>query len=65
VYCRGGLIKYADLVGAKHVVDRLNGWAAQFESAGLAGFFKPCEYLANAAKNGTQLGAGVAPGSRM
>ncbi|BDA49067.1 Peroxisomal fatty acid beta-oxidation multifunctional protein [Coccomyxa sp. Obi] len=62
---RGGLIKWADLIGAARVAERLNGWAAQFEAAGLAGFFKPCDYLADAAKNGTQLGAGVSPGSRM
>ncbi|CAL8463963.1 g3498 [Coccomyxa elongata] len=62
---RGGLIKWADLIGPARVAERLNGWAAQFEAAGLAGFFKPCDYLANAAKNGTQLGAGVSPGSRM
>lgn len=47
------------------MAERLNGWAAQFEASGLAGFFKPCDYLANAARTGTQLGAGVAPGSRM
>lgn len=63
--CRGGLIKWADLIGAKRVVERLNGWAAQFEPAGLAGFFKPCDYLANAANSGAQLGAGVSPGSRL
>lgn len=63
--CRGGLIKWADLIGAARVAERLNGWAAQFEAAGLAGFFKPCNYLAKAAKNSTQLGAGVSPGSRM
>lgn len=40
---RGGLIKWADLVGPSYVVDRLNAWAAQFEPAGLAGFFKPCK----------------------
>ena len=63
--CRGGLIKWADLVGPKYVADRLEGWAKQFEGAGLAGFFKPCDYLAAAAKNGTQLSAGVGPESRL
>ena len=63
--CRGGLIKWADLVGPKHVCDRLNGWAKQFEGAGLAGFFKPCDYLAAAAKNGTALSAGISPGSKL
>ena len=63
--CRGGLIKWADLVGPKHVAARLEGWAKQFEGAGLAGFFKPCAYLAAAAKNGTQLSAGVSPDARL
>lgn len=52
-------------MGPKHVADRLNAWADQFEGAGLAGFFRPCEYLARAAKSGTQLGAGVTPDSRL
>jgi enoyl-CoA hydratase/3-hydroxyacyl-CoA dehydrogenase len=56
---RGGLIFWADLVGAKHIAARLNQWATQFEGAGIAGFFKPCEYLARAAAAGTPLSAGV------
>ena len=61
VACRGGLIKWADLGGggAKHIASRLEGWAKQFEGAGLSGVFKPSAYLANAAANGTQLSAGV------
>jgi enoyl-CoA hydratase/3-hydroxyacyl-CoA dehydrogenase len=55
---RGGLIKWADLLGPKRVADRLNQWAKQFEPAGLSGFFKPCSYLQQAADNGTQLEAG-------
>ncbi|CAL5226791.1 g9652 [Coccomyxa viridis] len=62
---RGGLIKWADLVGVKHVAQRLNQWAQQFESAGLAGFFKPCKYLQDAADSGSQLSAGVRPGSKL
>ena len=62
---QGGLIKWADLVGAKHVAARLEGWAKQFEGAGFAGFFKPCQYLARAAREGTALGAGVSPDARM
>ena len=62
---RGGLIKWADLVGPKHVAARLAGWAEQFKGAGLDGFFRPCEYLAKAAAEGTALSAGVAPPSRM
>ncbi|KAK9827372.1 hypothetical protein WJX81_002997 [Elliptochloris bilobata] len=42
---RGGLIKWADLVGAKHVATRLAGWAEQFKSAGLDGFFRPTRGL--------------------
>lgn len=63
--CRGGLIKWADLVGVKHVAQRLNQWAEQFESAGLAGFFKPCKYLQDAADSGSQLSAGNRPGSKL
>ena len=37
---RGGLVFWADLVGAAHVHARLSTWAQQFEGAGLAGFFK-------------------------
>ena len=62
---RGGLIKWADLVGPKHVAARLAGWAQQFAGAGLGGFFRPCEYLAKAAAEGTALSAGVPAPSRM
>ena len=62
---RGGLIKWADLVGPARVVSRLNEWSALFEGAGLGGFFKPCPYLASAAAAGTALGAGVPPGARL
>jgi enoyl-CoA hydratase/3-hydroxyacyl-CoA dehydrogenase len=62
---RGGLIFWADLVGAKRIVSRLREWAQQFAGAGLSGFFEPCEYLAAAAANGTKLEAGAAPGSKM
>ena len=37
---RGGLIFWADLVGAPYIVAKLNAWAAMLEPAGLAGFFK-------------------------
>lgn len=62
---RGGLVFWADLVGAAHIVRRLNEWAAQFKSAGLEGFFKPCAYLEKAAREGTKLEAGVAAASKM
>ena len=59
IACRGGLIKWADLVGVKHVNSTLEKYAKQYEAAGLSGFFKPCQYLADAAKNGTLLSAGI------
>lgn len=58
---RGGLIKWADLVGPKHVAARLTAWAKHFESAGLSGFFKPCDYLAKVASQGGSLSAGISP----
>lgn len=64
-HCRGGLIKWADLLGAKVVADKLNGWAKQFEPAGLGGFFKPCSYLQSAADNNTSLEAGRKIASKM
>ena len=62
---RGGLIFWADLVGARHIAAKLSALARQFEPAGLAGFFEPCDYLKAAAASGRKLSAGVAPGSRM
>jgi enoyl-CoA hydratase/3-hydroxyacyl-CoA dehydrogenase len=62
---RGGLIKWADLVGPARVAARLSEWAALFEPVGLGGFFKPCPYLAAAAAAGTALGAGVPPDARL
>lgn len=55
---RGGLAFWADLVGADYICQRLTEWAAQFEGAGLAGFFKPCAYLQRAAASGTKVSAG-------
>ena len=63
--CRGGLIKWADLLGPKLVADKLNGWAKEYESAGLSGFFKPCKYLQAAADNNTYLEAGKKSTSKM
>ena len=48
-------------MGARHVAQRLNGWAEQFSDAGISGFFKPCKYLADTAANGSQLGSGIQP----
>lgn len=62
---RGGLIFWADLVGAATVCARLDALAAQFAPVGAGGFFEPCEYLRAAARSGRKLGAGVAPASKM
>lgn len=59
------MIKWADLLGPKLVADKLNGWAKQYESEGLAGFFKPCRYLQAAADNNTSLEAGKKSASKM
>ena len=63
--CRGGLIKWADLTGPKYVADKLTAWAKHFEGVGLAGVFKPCDYLVKCAAEGRALGAGISPGSKI
>eukprot|EP00198_Chlamydomonas_reinhardtii_P010029 XP_001699366.1 predicted protein [Chlamydomonas reinhardtii] len=50
---RGGLIFWADLVGAPRIVARLKQFAAMH-----AGFFAPCDYLLQAAASGRKLSAG-------
>jgi enoyl-CoA hydratase/3-hydroxyacyl-CoA dehydrogenase len=60
--CRGGLIFWADLVGAKHIVSRLQQLSQQFAPAGLGGFFEPCDYLKAAAASGRRLSDGRAAG---
>jgi enoyl-CoA hydratase/3-hydroxyacyl-CoA dehydrogenase len=62
---RGGLIFWADLLGAAYVCKRLEEWSNAFGSTGLGGFFKPCPYLKAAAESGTKLQAGVSKSSRM
>ena len=62
---RGGLIFWADLVGAAYIVRRLNEWSNQFESVGLSGFFKPCAYLEKAAREGIKLEAGIGGSSKL
>lgn len=51
---RGGLIFWADSVGAGYIRKRLQEWASAFPQA--AGFFKPCEYLEACANSGRRLG---------
>eukprot|EP00897_Mesotaenium_endlicherianum_P002256 jgi/Mesen1/2058/ME000150S01147 len=52
---RGGLVFWADLVGAKHINDRLTKWSQAF-----GGFFAPCSYLQDRARSGVKLGASEA-----
>ncbi|KAI8468942.1 MAG: ClpP/crotonase-like domain-containing protein [Monoraphidium minutum] len=56
---RGGLIFWADLVGAPKIVAALDALAAKFGPTGAGGFFVPCEYLRSAAAAGRKLSAGV------
>lgn len=63
---RGGLIFWADLVGAKRVCERLSQWAEEMRPYGLSGFFEPCEYLKKmAAVEGGKLESGMTGGARM
>lgn len=62
---RGGLIFWADLVGADRIVKRLKEWEQQFGGVGLGGFFKPCEYLERAARGGLKLEGGKGAASKM
>eukprot|EP00195_Chlamydomonas_chlamydogama_P011374 CAMPEP_0202900968 /NCGR_PEP_ID=MMETSP1392-20130828/12462_1 /ASSEMBLY_ACC=CAM_ASM_000868 /TAXON_ID=225041 /ORGANISM="Chlamydomonas chlamydogama, Strain SAG 11-48b" /LENGTH=718 /DNA_ID=CAMNT_0049587441 /DNA_START=176 /DNA_END=2332 /DNA_ORIENTATION=+ len=56
---KGGLIFWADLVGAAYIEKRLNQMAQQVGPQ-LAGFFKPSSYLSQCARSGRKLGEGVA-----
>ncbi|CAI7825061.1 unnamed protein product, partial [Closterium sp. NIES-53] len=47
---RGGLVFWADLVGAKYIADRLTTWSQAY-----GGFFKPCNYLLERAARGVKL----------
>ncbi|CAI0628816.1 unnamed protein product [Linum tenue] len=49
---RGGIVFWADLVGAKHVYDRLSRWSELY-----GGFFKPSSYLEVRAARGIPLSA--------
>ncbi len=61
---KGGLIFWADLVGAAYIDKRLKEFAVMV-GPGLAGFFKPCDYLAQCAASGRKLEAGVPAASRL
>ncbi|GLI69386.1 hypothetical protein VaNZ11_013987, partial [Volvox africanus] len=60
---RGGLIFWADLVGAQRIVARLRQFAALVPKH--AGFFAPCDYLVKSAESGRKLSAGVPATSRL
>ena len=51
---RGGIVKWADTVGAPRIASRLAEWAAAYGP-----FFAPCDYLKRVAASGGQLGASV------
>jgi hypothetical protein len=55
----GGLIFWADLVGADKIVAKLDALSAKFAPVGAGGFFEPCAYLRVAAESGRKLSAGV------
>jgi hypothetical protein len=49
-YIRGGVMFWADSLGAKYVYDRLEAWSKDYGE-----LFKPCEYLAARARQGASL----------
>ncbi|WVZ98184.1 hypothetical protein U9M48_043653 [Paspalum notatum var. saurae] len=51
---RGGVMFWADSLGAKYVYNRLEAWSKDYGE-----FFKPCEYLAARAHQGASLAAKV------
>jgi enoyl-CoA hydratase/3-hydroxyacyl-CoA dehydrogenase len=57
---RGGLMHWADAVGARVIADRLTALAATYGP-----LFQPCEYLLAAAKAGTPLSAGPAQRAKL
>lgn len=61
---QGGLIFWADLLGAEYVARRLREFAT-LVGPQQAGFFEPCAYLDNAARSGTKLEAGVSSKSKL
>jgi len=47
---RGGVIFWADMVGAKYIASKLNQWAKTYNN-----FFKPCAFLEERAASGVRL----------
>lgn len=62
---RGGLVHWADHVGAATIAAKLDALAARFEPHGFAGFFRPCTYLRRCAETGAKLGGGRPAAARM
>ena len=56
---RGGVVKWADTVGAPRIAQRLAEWSRSYGA-----FFAPSDFLVAAAKEGRKLGAG-APKSKL
>lgn len=48
--CRGGVIFWADMVGAKYIASKLNQWSKTYNN-----FFKPCAFLEERAASGVRL----------
>jgi enoyl-CoA hydratase/3-hydroxyacyl-CoA dehydrogenase len=58
----GGLVFWADSIGAAAICRALDGWAAALPE--VSGFFTPCELLRRCATSGTRLSDAVAgPGA--
>ncbi|XP_024381161.1 glyoxysomal fatty acid beta-oxidation multifunctional protein MFP-a [Physcomitrium patens] len=51
---RGGIVCWADIVGAKYICSRLDTWARAY-----GGFFKPCAFLEERAASGVRLSAPI------
>lgn len=50
-HIRGGVMFWADSLGAKYVYDKLDAWSKDLAVE----FFRPCEYLAVRARQGASL----------
>ena len=53
---RGGLIFWADLIGARYICEKLSAFAEMLPK--LASFFQPCPYLQECAGRGCTLESG-------
>ncbi|CAG9466886.1 unnamed protein product [Pedinophyceae sp. YPF-701] len=55
---RGGVIHWADSIGAAAIAAALQQWAEAYPET--AGFWKPCDFLLRCARSGAKLGGGAA-----